>query len=82
VRLAPSKFIVEGTAPRGATGMRMRFEDGTTEEPDIFANATFVTWLGPGRLAPGHRPIELVAIDADGHELNTFRLEPEQFTSR
>jgi hypothetical protein len=45
-RVAPSIFVVDGTPPPGATSMRLRFEDGTSEEPDIFTASTFVTWLG------------------------------------
>lgn len=82
VRLAPSISMVEGAVPLDAASMRLRFEDGTTEEPDIFTASSFAAWLGPERLVRGHRPTELVALDANGHELSTFRLEPEQFRPR
>jgi hypothetical protein len=77
-----SNFIVDGTPPLGTARIHIRFEDGTTAEPDFFVTSAFVAWLGPEQLAPGRRATELVSVDANGHTIANLRLDPEQFMPR
>lgn len=77
--VAPSIFALEGAPPTGTARVEIRFEDGATRPADIVVPSEFVAWLGPNRLAPGHRPTELVAFDADGGEIATFPLDPRDF---
>ncbi len=77
--VAPSIFTVSGTPPVGAARVDVRFEDGTSARADIFVESFFAAWFGPERLAAGHRPTELVAVDADGDPIFTLRLDPERF---
>jgi hypothetical protein len=82
VRLAPSVFVFDGPTPRETARIEIRFEDGSTAEPDILVASTFVAWLGPERLDPGHRATGLVAFDAGGREIGTLPLDPERFEKR
>ena len=80
-RSAPSVFVIDGPLPRGAARIDIRFEDGSSAEPDIVVASSFVAWLAPERLDPGHRPTRLVAVDASGRTLATLPLASDQFTS-
>lgn len=81
-RLAPSVFILIGPPPRGTARIEVRFEDGALVEPDILVASSFVAFLGPERLEPGHRATELVAADLAGRTIASLPLDPEQFASR
>jgi hypothetical protein len=70
-----------GPPPRRASGIRVRFEDGTSAEPDVSVASGFAAWLGPDRLEPGRRPTELVALDGSGRALARLPLDPEEFSS-
>jgi hypothetical protein len=82
IRLAPfSAFIIIGPPPRGTARIEIRFEDGASAEPDILAASSFIAWLGPERLVPGHRPTELTAAGVTGRKIASLRLDAKQFTS-
>ena len=68
--------VVDGMPPAGAAGISVRFEDGTLEDADIRTSSYFISWFEPEQLAPGRRPEELVAWDAQGRVLDTFELDP------
>jgi hypothetical protein len=63
--------------PLGATVARIdvRFEDGS-----VRAAATRSAWwvylVGGAELEPGHRPIELIALDRNGGRIASGRLDP------
>jgi hypothetical protein len=80
-RLAPSVFILEGSTPREAARVRIVFEDGASVDSDLFVASAFASWIGPSRLSPGHRPLELVAFDSHGREIAAYRLDPRRFGS-
>jgi hypothetical protein len=82
VRLAPSVFVIDGPSPRETARIEIRFENGSTAELDILVASSFVAWLGPERLEPGHRATGLVAFDAGGREIATLPLDPERFKNR
>jgi hypothetical protein len=81
VRLAPSVFMIEGTSPRGAAHIQIRFEDGAQADFDISLASSFATWLGPERLEPGRRPTELIGLDESGRVIASAPLDPGQFRS-
>jgi hypothetical protein len=81
-RLAPSVFILDGPLPRGTARFEIRFEDGTSAGLDILVASSFIAFLGPERLEPGHRATELVAVDLAGRMIASLPLDPEQFASR
>ena len=79
LQVAPSVFELVGTPPAGAARVEIRFEDGASVPADIFLPSFLAAWVGPGRLATGHRPTGLVAFDDDGRELATFSLDTRWF---
>ncbi|HYY32843.1 MAG TPA: hypothetical protein VE693_04575 [Gaiellaceae bacterium] len=68
--------VLDGTPPRAAAAVRVRFQDGTSAGADIFTRSFFGFWFDGKRLSPAHRPTELVALDADGSSIDTFSLDP------
>ena len=77
--LARYVHSIFGPTPPGAARLEVRFEDGAVEAVPVVYRSSFITWVGPERLVPGHRPTELVALSKSGRVVDRTQLESDQF---
>jgi hypothetical protein len=68
--------VAAGPPPLGSDKVTVIFEDGSSAEADISTRSFFVFWFDADRLVPGRRPEEIIARNAQGRIIDSFRIDP------
>jgi hypothetical protein len=72
--------VIHGRLEPLAAGIEVRFEDGAVRDASV--RAPWWTYVvGGDEVEPGHRPVELAALDSDGTVVATQALDPSYYTS-
>ena len=71
--------VLLGPLQAPATKIELRFEDGASRSAST-RGPWWVYVVGGEETEPGHRPVEVVALDSAGTPVGSERLEPDRFS--